>query len=60
MLKNTSSLSISAKHSKNEVLTDSMWNVIVFNSVSKIINPMDVALPIPNVKLADPAMFFSS
>lgn len=56
-MKNAPSLSVSAKHSKNSMLTGTMWNIIDSNGMSKVINPMDAILPIPNINLVDLAMF---
>lgn len=60
LLKNAPSLSMSARHSKNRVLTSTMWNVIDPNSICKLTNSIDIALLIPNIKLADPSIFLSS
>ena len=60
LLKNAPSLFISAGHSRNRVLTGTMWNIINFISMSKITNLIDVVLSLPNVKLANPALFLSS
>ena len=51
---------MSAKQSKNIVLIDTIWNMIDPIGVSKITKPIDAILPIPNVKLADSAVFLSS
>ena len=60
LLKNALSLSILARYSKNGVLTGTIWNVIDPNSISKLIDPIDVILLILNIKLADPAIFLLS
>lgn len=59
-MKNTSSLSISARYIKNEKLTSTMWNIIDPIGVSKIINLIDDLLLIPKVKLADLAILLAS
>ena len=60
LLKNTPSLFISARHSKNRVLTDTIWNVIDPSGISRLTDPINVTLLIPNIKFADPAIFLSS
>lgn len=60
LLKNAPSLSILTRHSKNSVLTGTMWNIINPNGVSKVIDSINTALPIPNINLADSVIFPSS
>lgn len=48
---------MSARDSKDEVLKETMWNVIDSNSMSRLINSIDIIFPIKNEKLADLTMF---
>lgn len=60
LLKNTSSLSILARYIKNGDLRSIMRNVIDFNRVSRLTDPIDELLPIPKFKFANPAVVLSS
>lgn len=51
---------MSVRQNKNEMLTGTMWNIINPNDVSRLTDLINAVLPIPNIKLADPAMFLSS
>lgn len=53
-------LSISAKHSKNGMLTRTMWDVINLKGVSRLIDLIDVMFLISNIKFANPAISLSS
>lgn len=48
-LKNTPSLSILAKNTKNEILIDTIWNIIDPSSMSKLTNPINTVFLIPNL-----------
>ncbi len=60
LLKKTSCLSISARHSKNGVLIGIIWNITNPKSVSRSIDLIDTTLSIPNIKFANLAKFLSS
>lgn len=60
LLKNALYLSISAKQSKNRVLTRTMGNIICLNGMSKLTDPIDAKFSILNVKLANLAVFLLS
>ena len=51
---------MSAKHSKNGVLTSTIWKVIGPSGMSRLIDLIDAALLILNIKLADLAVFLLS
>lgn len=59
LLKNNPSLFMSAKHIKNEVLRDTMWNIINSRNVFKLNDLINKVLPILNVKFADLAVILS-
>lgn len=59
LLKNVLSLSMSVRQSRNGILIGIMW-MIDFSDMSRLTDLIDTALTIPNVKLADPAIFLSS
>lgn len=60
LLKNFLYLSISAKQSKNKMLTEIIPNVICLNGVFKSTNSMNKAFSIFNIKLANPAIILSN
>lgn len=60
LLKKALSLSRSAKHSKNGILTKRIWKTIIPKDISRIIIPMDEVFPIPKTKFANPAFILSS
>lgn len=60
LLKNVLSLSILARYSKNNTLRNTISNIISFSSLSRFINPIDIVLPILNIKLVDSAAFLPS
>lgn len=51
---------MSAKYIKNEVLKNTMENIIDFSSVFKLNDLIDEMLPIPNVKFANLVIVLSS
>ena len=51
---------MSARQSKNGVLTGTMWNIINPSDVFWLIDPINAVLPILNEKLANLAVFLSS
>ena len=57
LLKNALCLSMSARQSKNEVLTGTMLNVINPSSMFKLTDLIDAVLLISNIKFVDPAVF---
>lgn len=60
MLKNVSCLSMSARHIKNRVLRDIIWNVIDPNNIFKLTDLINKVLSIPNIKFANPAIILSN
>lgn len=60
MLKNHLYLSILARQSKNKILIRIIWKIIDPNNISKLIDLIDIVLPILNIKLANWAVFLSS
>lgn len=60
LLKNALSLFISARYSKYNILTNTMWNIIDPNSMSKITDLIEVTFSIPNINLANLTMFLLS
>lgn len=60
LLKNILSLSILARYSKNNTLRNTISNIMSFNSLSRFIDPIDIVLPILNIKLDDSAAFLPS
>ena len=59
LLKNTPSLLISARHNKNMVLKDTIWNIIDPNNMSKLTDLIDIILPMSYIKFADLTIFLS-
>lgn len=51
---------MSARQSKNRLLIGAIWNVISPSDMSKLTDPINIALQILNIKLANPALFLSS
>ena len=51
---------MSARQTKNGVLTRTIWNVISPSDIFKLTNPINAAFLISNVKLANPAVFLLS
>ena len=46
-----------AKYNRNNTLTNTTSNVMSLSSLSRFIDPINIALPIPNIKLVDSAAF---
>lgn len=60
IIKNTLSLFISTKHSKNNILISNIWNIISSRSIFKLIDLIKIILPILNMKLANLTIILSS
>ena len=50
---------MSARHNKNKVLKNTIYNIINFSGISKFTNPIDIVLLISNIKFADLAIILS-
>ena len=59
-MKNAPRLFMSARQSKNGVLTKKMWNIIDPSYMFRLIDLINIMLFIPNIQLANPVVFLFS